>query len=101
MRAVEIPRWFVWIAFGLAVLQALGLVPVIRRLRGSDPSAHFEARLDLLDAVASLMLLGGMVLSLAVAESWFWLTFAGFAAMTAVYAVKGAVRLRARRHPTA
>jgi hypothetical protein len=34
------------------------------------------------------------------AESWFWLTFAGFALMTAVYAVKGVHLLRARR-PTA
>jgi hypothetical protein len=101
VRAVDIPGWFVWIALGLAVLQALGLVPVIRRLRGSDSSVRFEARLDLLDVVSSMLLLGGLLLSLAVAESWFWLTFAGFALMTAVYAVKGAYWLRARRRPTA
>jgi hypothetical protein len=100
VRAVDIPGWFVWIALGLAVLQALGLVPVIRRLRGSDSAVRFKARLDLLDAVGSLLLFGGVMLSLMVAASWFWLTFAGFALMAAVYAVKGVNRLRARR-PTA
>jgi hypothetical protein len=100
VRAVDIPGWFVWIALGLVVLQALGLVPVIRRLRGSDSAVRFKARLDLLDVVSSLLLFGGMMLSLMVAESWFWLTFAGFALMAAVYAVNGVNRLRARR-PTA
>ncbi|MFF9037781.1 hypothetical protein ACF090_20195 [Streptomyces sp. NPDC014892] len=57
----------------LLVLRALGLVPVIRRLRGSDSSVRFEARLDLLDVVSSALLLGGLLLSLAVAEFWFWL----------------------------
>ena len=85
----------------LLVLQALGLVPVIRRLRGSDSSVRFEARLDLLDVVSSMLLLGGLLLSLAVAEFWFWLTIAGFALMAAVHAVKGVYRLRARRRPTA
>lgn len=100
MRGVDIPGWFVWIALGLAVLQALGLVPVIRRLRGSDSAVRFKASLDLLDVVGSLLLFGGLLLSLVVAESWFWLTFAGFALMAAVYAMKGVHRLRARR-PTA
>lgn len=97
MRAMDIPGWFVWIALGLAVLQALGFVPVIRRLRGSDSSA----RLDLLDVVGSLLLFGGLLLGLAVAEFWFGLTYAGFALMAAVYAIKGAHWLRARRRPTA
>ncbi|MDN3293391.1 hypothetical protein QWM81_04905 [Streptomyces ficellus] len=97
---MDIPGWFVWIALGLAVLQALGLVPVIRRLRGSDSAVRFKASLDLLDVVGSLLLFGGLLLSLVVAESWFWLTFAGFALMAAVYAMKGVHRLRARR-PTA
>jgi hypothetical protein len=100
VRAVDIPGWFVWIVLGLAVLQALGLVPVIRRLRGSDSSVRSKARLDLLDVVGSLLLFGGLLLSLAVAESWFWLTFAGFALMAAVHAVKGVHWLRARRRPT-
>ncbi|WP_351228220.1 hypothetical protein [Streptomyces sp. NPDC002133] len=47
---------------------------------------RFNARLDLLDVVGSLLLFGGLLLSLAVAESWFWLAFAGFALMAAVYA---------------
>lgn len=101
MRAVHIPGWFVWVALGLAVLQALGLVLIIRRLRGSDSSVRFNARLDLLDAVSSLLLFGGLLLSLAVAESWFWLAFAGFALMAAVYAVKGVHWLRARQRHTA
>ncbi|WP_280857619.1 MULTISPECIES: hypothetical protein [unclassified Streptomyces] len=98
---MDIPGWFVWIALGLAFLQALGLVPVIRRLRGSDSAVRFRARLDLLDVVGSLLLFGGVLLSLVVAASWFWLTFAGFALMAAVYAVKGVRRLRARQRPTA
>lgn len=101
MRAVDIPNWFVWIALGLAVLQVLGLVPLLRRLRGSDSSVRFEARLDLLDVVASLLLFGGLVLSLAVAESWLWLTCAGFVLMAAVYAVKGVRWFRARQRHTA
>ncbi|MFF3320472.1 hypothetical protein ACFYV5_33935 [Streptomyces sp. NPDC003035] len=98
---MDIPDWFVWIALGLAVLQALALVPVIRRLRGPDPAARSKARLDLLDAVGNMLLLGGLTLGLVVAESWFWLSLAGFALVTAVYAVKGVHLLRARRRPTA
>ncbi|MDX2949155.1 hypothetical protein [Streptomyces caniscabiei] len=97
---MDIPGWFVWIALGLAALQAFGLGPVIRRLRGSDSAVRIEARLDLLDVVASLLLIGGLMLSLAVSDSWFWLTCAGFALMAAVYAVKGVRWLRTRqRHP--
>jgi hypothetical protein len=101
VRAVDIPGWFVWLTLGLAVLQTFGLVPVIRRLRGSESAVRFEARLDLLDVVAFLLLCGGLVLSLAVAESWFWLTCAGFVLMAAVYAVKGVPWLRARQRHTA
>ncbi|WP_053849932.1 hypothetical protein [Streptomyces sp. NRRL B-24085] len=91
---MDIPGWFAWLALALAVLQALGLVPVIRRLRGSDASARSKARLDLLDVIGSLLLFGGLVLSLAVAASWFWLTFVGFALMAAGYAVQGAHWIR-------
>ncbi|MFF8279926.1 hypothetical protein [Streptomyces lateritius] len=98
---MDIPDWFVWIALGLAVLQTLALVPVIRRLRGPDPAVRSKARLDLLDTVGSMLLLSGLLLGLVVAESWFWLTPAGFALVTAVYAVKGVHLLRARRRPTA
>ncbi|MFF3611233.1 hypothetical protein [Streptomyces sp. NPDC002580] len=62
---------------------------------------RFEARLDLLDVVASLLLFGGLVLSLAVAEPCFWLTGAGFVLMSAVYTVKGVRWLRARQRHTA
>ncbi|MFC8434445.1 hypothetical protein [Streptomyces sp. NPDC057253] len=101
VRAVDIPGWFVWLALGLAVLQVLGLVPVIRRLRGSDSAVRFEARLDLLEVVASLLLFSGLLLSFAVAKSWSWLTFAGFVLMAAVYALKWVHRLGVRRRPTA
>lgn len=97
---MDIPHGFDWIILGLAVLQAVALVPVISRLRGRDSAVRFKARLDLLDAVGSLLLLGGLLLSSVVAWSWFWLVFAGLAVMAAVYAVKGVHWLRARR-PTA
>ncbi len=98
---MDIPGWFVWVALGLAVLRAFGFVPVIRRLRGSDSAVRFEARLDLLDVVASLLLFGGLVLSLAVAASWYWLTCANFVLTAAVYAVKGVRWLRTRKRRTA
>ncbi|MBP2034238.1 hypothetical protein [Streptomyces avidinii] len=96
---MDIPDWYVWIALGLAVLQALGLVPIVRRLRGPDSVVRSGARLELLDTVAALLLIGGLLLSFTVAESWFWLAATGFALMTAVYVVKGVRRLRARRSP--
>ncbi|MFF1721028.1 hypothetical protein [Streptomyces sviceus] len=79
----------------------LGLFPVIHRLREADSALRSKARLDLLEVVGSLLLFGGSLLSLMVGESWFWLGLAGFPPLTAVYAVKGVRRLRARRHPTA
>ncbi|MGW7439251.1 hypothetical protein [Streptomyces sp. NPDC054849] len=96
---MDIPDWYVWIVLGLAGLQALSLVPIVRRLRGPDSRLRSKARLELLDAVASLLLIGGLLLSLKAAESWYWLAATGFALMTAVYAVKGVRRLRARRSP--
>ncbi|MER5893308.1 hypothetical protein [Streptomyces sp. NPDC001876] len=98
---MDIPDWFVWIALVLAILQALALVPIIRRLREPDSAVRSKARLDLLETVGSLLLFGGLLLSLLVAESWFWLTLVGFALMAVVYAVKGVHLLRARRRPTA
>ncbi|MET7908803.1 hypothetical protein ABZS98_11070 [Streptomyces avermitilis] len=59
-------------------------------------AARFKARLDLLDVVGSLLLL-----SLVMAEPWFWLTFTGFVLMATVYAVKGVHWLRARRRHAA
>ncbi|MFG2949700.1 hypothetical protein [Streptomyces adustus] len=98
---MDIPDWFNWIFLGLAALQTLGLVPIIRRLRGLDPEARFKARLDLLDAGGCLLLFAGVLLSSVVAESWYWLALAGFALTSAGYAVKGVRLLRARRRPTA
>ncbi|MET8925815.1 hypothetical protein ACFWXZ_04940 [[Kitasatospora] papulosa] len=98
---MDIPDWFVWIALGLVVLQTLAHVPIIRRLREPDSAARSKARLDLLDTVGSLLLFGGLLLSLAVADSWICLMLTGFALMAVVYAVKGVHLLRARRRPTA
>jgi hypothetical protein len=95
------PRWSLWIVLGLVVLQILGLVPVIHRLRGPYASARARARLDLLETVASLLLFGGMLLAGAVAESWFWLALAGFVLLTVLYAAQGVHRLRARRSSSA
>ncbi|MEV5162835.1 hypothetical protein [Streptomyces sp. NPDC053728] len=97
---MDIPDWLVWIALVLALLQALALVPGVRRLRGSDSRVRAKARLDLLDTVASLLLMGGLLLNLAVSDSWMWLSLAGLALMAAVYAVKGVRLIRARRSPT-
>lgn len=97
MRAVDIPDWFAWIFLGLVLVQVLGLMPVIHRLRGLDSAVRFKARLDLLDAVGGLLLFGGGLLGLVVAESWFWISVPGYVLMTAGYAMKGVQRLRARR----
>ncbi|MFF4033919.1 hypothetical protein ACFYZ2_29915 [Streptomyces sviceus] len=96
-----IPDWSVWIFLVLFLWQVLGLFPVIHRLREADSAPRSEARLDLLEVVGSLLLFGGGLLSFMVGESWFWLGLTGFPLLTAVYAVKGVRRLRARRHPTA
>ncbi|WP_329236796.1 hypothetical protein [Streptomyces canus] len=100
---MNISSWSVWVALGLAVFQALCLGPAIRRLRESDSATRLKARLDLLEVIGSLLLFSGPPLSLVVAQSWVWLilSLAGFVLLTAVYAVKGVYRLRARRHPTA
>ncbi|MEU0119179.1 hypothetical protein ABZ137_37240 [Streptomyces bobili] len=96
-----IPGWFVWIFLVPFFWQVLGLYPVIHRLRESDSALRAKARLDLLEVVGSLLLFGGAMLSLLVAESWAWLAVSGWVLMAAAYAVKGVHRLRARRHPTA
>ncbi|TCR26979.1 hypothetical protein [Streptomyces sp. BK205] len=95
-----IPGWFDWIFLVLFSWQVLVLFAVLSRLREADSEGRFKARLDLLDAVGSLLLLGGGLLGLVAGESWFWLSLAGFPLMTAVYAVKGVRRLRARRPTT-
>ncbi|MFE9678501.1 hypothetical protein ACFYO5_31070 [Streptomyces sp. NPDC006259] len=96
-----IPGWFVWIVLIPFFWQVLGLFPVIHRLRETDSALQSKARLDLLETVGSLLAFGGMLLSLVVGGAWAWLVVAGFAIMSAVYAVKGVHWLRARRRPTA
>ncbi|MFE5484872.1 hypothetical protein [Streptomyces sp. NPDC056527] len=98
---MDIPDWFLWIVLGLAALQAVALVPVVRRVRAPDSAVRSKARLELLETVGNMLLFCGTVLSLVVADSWFWVVIAGIALMTAVYAVKGVRLLRARRRPTA
>ncbi|MFF7532128.1 hypothetical protein ACIP6Q_25415 [Streptomyces bobili] len=98
---MDIPGWFAWIALPLFLLQVLGLFTVIDRLRGSDAALRAKARLDLLDVVGSLLLFGGLMLGLLVAESWFWLALPGYALVSVFYGVKGVRRLRARRRSTA
>lgn len=98
---MDIPDWFVWIFLGLIVLQALGLVPAVRRMRGTDPAARSAAPADLLDIVGALLTSGGLLLSLVVAESWFRLAAIGLALIAAAYALKGVRLLRARRRPAA
>ncbi|MFE0703177.1 hypothetical protein [Streptomyces sp. NPDC058872] len=95
---METPGWFLPLTFGLLFLQILGLVPVIRRMRGSDPTTRTRGRLDLLDAVGSLLFISGVMLSLAVAEPLFWLVPAGVLLLAVCYAVKCAHWLRDRRH---
>ncbi|MFG2642601.1 hypothetical protein ACGFYP_16730 [Streptomyces sp. NPDC048370] len=98
---MDIPDWLVWIALGLTALQALALVPTVRRLRGPDPAVRSKARLDLVESVGNMLLFVGLMLSLVVADHWLWLGLAGIALMAAVYVVKGVHLLRARRRPTA
>ncbi|MEU2424002.1 hypothetical protein ABZ619_23735 [Streptomyces sp. NPDC007851] len=98
---MEIPDWFNWIFLGLALLQAFALFPVIGRLRGPDPATRAKARLDLLETIGGLLLFSGLILSLKVSESWYWLVLPSFALSSASYAVKGIQLLRARRRPTA
>ncbi|MFC8230670.1 hypothetical protein [Streptomyces sp. NPDC057287] len=98
---MDIPDWFKWIFLGLAFLQVLGLVSVIRRLRELDSVVRTKARFDLVDSIGTILFLGGAYLSLEVSESWFWLGLPGFALVGAGYAVKGVHLLRARRRPTA
>ncbi|MER5372966.1 hypothetical protein [Streptomyces sp. NPDC002553] len=97
---MDIPDWSLWLFLGLALLQVLALVPVTGRLREPDPAVRSEARLDLLDIFGSLLLFGGALMSVAVADSWLWLYLVGFAVMAVVYAAKGVRYLRARRSPS-
>lgn len=99
--AVDTPDWFDWVILASALLQALCLVPIIRRLRGLDPAVRAKGWFDLIDAVGGLLLFGGMFLSARVSDSWLWLGIVGFTLLGIGYSVKGVHRLRARRSPAA
>lgn len=101
MRVVDIPNWLLWPALGAALLQALALIPGIRRLRGPDPATRTKARLDLLDSIANLLLLTGLLLTMTAGEPWLWLSLTGLALLPLVYAAKGLRLLRARRRTAA
>ncbi|MFE9045256.1 hypothetical protein ACFY9F_32575 [Streptomyces sp. NPDC012421] len=94
---MDLPVWSVWIISGMAVLQALALVPVIRRPRGPDPLLRSKARIDLLETAGSLVALTGFLLAVVMAEFWSVLALVGFALMSAAYAIKGLRLLRVRR----
>ncbi|MCQ9130229.1 hypothetical protein [Streptomyces hilarionis] len=81
--------------------QVIVLFPVIHRLREANSALRFEACLDLLETVGSLLLLGGILLRFLAGESWIWLGLAGFLLLATVYAVKGVHWRGARRHPRA
>ncbi|MFD8666598.1 hypothetical protein OG728_39540 (plasmid) [Streptomyces microflavus] len=96
-----IPDWFRWIFLGLAVMQLFGLASVIGRLRERDSAVRAKARLELLEWIGLIFILGGAFLSFEASESWIWLVLAGIALQACAYAVKGVHRLRARRRPPA
>ncbi|MFC9586802.1 hypothetical protein ACFVJ8_28810 [Streptomyces yangpuensis] len=97
---MHVPDRYVWVALGLAVLHALGLVPIVRRLRGPEPALRFRARLELLETAAMLFLVGGLFLSV---------TFRGHLVLARRHRLRGPDRgcaargvrgLRARRSTT-
>ncbi|MFI8423498.1 hypothetical protein [Streptomyces sp. NPDC085479] len=94
---MDLPVWSVWIVSGMAVLQALALVPVLRRSRGPDPLLRSKARIDLLETAGSLVALTGFLLTFVVAEFWSVLALVGFALMSAAYVMKGLRLLRVHR----
>ncbi|MEU2653824.1 hypothetical protein ABZ615_00710 [Streptomyces sp. NPDC007325] len=94
---MDLPVWSVWIVSGMAVLQALALVPVIRRSRDPDPLLRSKARIDLLETAGSLVALTGFLLTFVVAEFWSVLALVGFGLMSAAYVMKGLRLLRVRR----
>ncbi|MET8508506.1 hypothetical protein ABZV60_28285 [Streptomyces sp. NPDC004787] len=98
---MDIPDWLLWLNCGLVGLQVLGLVPAVRRLRGDEPAERSKARLDLLESIAGLMMIGGVMLVFLEGEPVFWLPLVGFALASALYAWKGILLLRARRRPAA
>lgn len=98
MRAVEIPSWFNWIFFDLALLQAFAFVFVICQLRGLDPAMRAKVRFDLLETIGGLLLFSGLILSVKVSGSWYWPALPALS--SAGYAAKAIQLLRACCRPT-
>ncbi len=97
VRVVDILDWLLWPALAAALLEAFAVIRGIRRLREAGPAVRTRARLGLLDSVASLLIVTGLLLGMKVEEPWLWLSFTGFTLLTLVYAVKGLRLRRARR----
>ncbi|MFF2573602.1 hypothetical protein [Streptomyces sp. NPDC058084] len=81
---------FRWMFLVLAALQLITLIPVMRRLRGTEPTARAGARLDLLDSLSGMTLLSGIGLGNIVVMC------AGLALLTATIAAKAVRWNRAR-----
>ncbi|WP_329282373.1 hypothetical protein [Streptomyces sp. NBC_00691] len=91
MDLPEIPGVFRWVAFAVVALHLLSLVPLLRRVRRSEPGARTGRVLDLVDSATGLTLLVGLLLGSGV------LLFVGLAAMGAVILAKGVRRFRIQR----
>ncbi|MFJ9808962.1 hypothetical protein ACIRTB_12075 [Streptomyces sp. NPDC101158] len=89
-----------WAFMALVAFQAVSLVPLVRRMRQPDLAVRSKARFDLLEAMAVILLLGSMGLSLTWSD-WFWLTLIAWVLLAVLYAGKGVRWLRARRRSQA
>ncbi|MEU8617184.1 hypothetical protein [Streptomyces sp. NPDC048623] len=58
----EIPGWLRWVCLGIALFQTVALVPVVRRMRSDDREARITARIDLVETLGSIVMLGSLAL---------------------------------------
>ncbi|MET9728288.1 hypothetical protein [Streptomyces zaomyceticus] len=91
MDLPEIPGVFRWVALAVVALHLVSLVPLLRRVRRSEPGARAERVLDLVDSASGVTLLVGLLLGSGV------LLLVGLAVMGVVILAKGARLLRGRR----
>ncbi|MFC8174251.1 hypothetical protein ACFUJ0_25400 [Streptomyces sp. NPDC057242] len=80
---MDVPDVFRWVFAGLATLQLITLIPVLRRLRNPEPGVRTEARLSLLDALSSTVAFAGIAFGNGT------LLLCGVACLGAVYAARG------------
>ncbi|MEJ8644697.1 hypothetical protein WKI68_32240 [Streptomyces sp. MS1.HAVA.3] len=80
---MNIPLWARWAVLGLAALQILGAYAALRRVRSQEGARRTEAKLDLVDALAGVVLLTGLAFG----------HFAVAACAAAVQLSTGAVKL--------